>query len=79
MTRDRPSLPPGPDSLRRVTERQAATNDALEKTLSDPPLLTDAHRLAVLHEIYAEMRGSGGSTVVAIERYQDRIRARAKA
>jgi hypothetical protein len=40
--------------------------------------LTDAHRLAVLHEIYGEMRSSGGSTVVALDRYQDKIKARVK-
>ncbi len=40
--------------------------------------LTDAHRLAVVREIYGEMRSSGGSTVVALERYHDRIKARVK-
>lgn len=38
--------------------------------------LTDAQRLAVLHEIHAEMRGSGGSTFIALGRYEDKIRAR---
>lgn len=38
--------------------------------------LTDHQRLAVLREIYAEMRGSGGSTVIALERYQDKVEAR---
>ena len=38
--------------------------------------VTDAQRLAVLHEIYAEMRGSGGSTQVALERYEEKVKGR---
>jgi hypothetical protein len=37
---------------------------------------TDAQRLQVLHEIYAEMRGAGGSTVIALQKYEDKVRAR---
>ncbi len=75
---DRASLPPGPESLRVAEERQRAANDRLEATLGVVEV-TDEQRLAVIREIYGEMRSSGGSTVVALERYEDRIRGRARA
>ena len=61
-----------------VPDDQLVTS-ATQRPSVAPPLLsalTDAQRLAVLHEIYAEMRGSGGSTQVALERYEEKVKGR---
>jgi hypothetical protein len=83
---DRKSLPPGLESLREVAKKHREHNDKVEKSVGHIPLplavrvatvpLDDEQRLAVLHEIHAECRSSGGSTVIALERYEDKVRTR---
>jgi hypothetical protein len=72
---DRSSIPPGEESLRLATERQRASNVRLAATLGEQAV-SDELRLVVVHEIHAEKRGSGGSTCVALERYEDKVRGR---
>lgn len=47
---DRPSLPPGDESLRAMTAQYTAVNDRHEAALAS--LVTDEHRLAVARELW---------------------------
>lgn len=53
MRGERPSLPPGDESLRQMTARLTARNDEHEAELAKVSAITDKDRLAVVREIWA--------------------------